>query len=94
MTVGVVDSGCDATHPDLADRVEHNVTLLSPEYVNAGTDPIIAIPIGSTPYNNTDLGSGHGTHVGRDHRRGRHVGTGHRSASLRTRSWPASPSVR
>ena len=34
VTVGVVDSGCDATHPDLADHVVHNVTLLSAEYVN------------------------------------------------------------
>ena len=32
VTVGVVDSGCDATHPDLAKRVEHNVTLVSGEY--------------------------------------------------------------
>ncbi len=36
VTVAVVDSGCDATHADLADHVTHNVTLLSPEYVNAG----------------------------------------------------------
>ena len=34
VTVGVVDSGCDATHPDLADQVVHNVTLASAEYAN------------------------------------------------------------
>src|SRR5687767_11214613 len=28
-TVAVVDSGCDATHPDLADHVTHNVKLIS-----------------------------------------------------------------
>jgi serine protease AprX len=63
VTVGVVDSGCDATHPDLADRVTHNVTLLSPEYANLGTSPFIALPVDQGPYSNTDLGSGHGTHV-------------------------------
>lgn len=63
ITVGIVDSGCDATHPDLADRVTHNVTLLSPEYANLGTSPFIALPVDQGPYSNTDLGSGHGTHV-------------------------------
>ena len=29
VTVGIVDSGCDATQPDLADHVKHNVSLLS-----------------------------------------------------------------
>ncbi|WP_372735962.1 S8 family serine peptidase [Nocardioides sp.] len=63
VTVGVVDSGCDGTHPDLADHITHNVTLISPEYLNAGTSPQIVIPMDQGPYNNTDLGSGHGTHV-------------------------------
>ena len=63
VTVAVVDSGCDATHPDLADRVTHNVSLLSPEYANAGTDPMIVVPVDQGPASNTDLGSGHGTHV-------------------------------
>ena len=65
VTVGVVDSGCDATHPDLAERVKVNEILLSPEYVNQAPSPdnTIVIPMGDTPYSNTDLGSGHGTHV-------------------------------
>ena len=63
VTVGIVDSGCDGTHPDLADHIKHNVTLLSPEYANLGTTPYIALPIDQGPYSNTDLGSGHGTHV-------------------------------
>jgi serine protease AprX len=62
-TVGIIDSGCDGTHPDLADHITHNVTLYSPEYANQGTDPTLVVPIDQGPYNNTDLGSGHGTHV-------------------------------
>lgn len=63
MKVGVIDSGCDGTHPDLKDQIKNNVTLVSPEYGNGGTDPTIVIPVDQGPYNNTDLGSGHGTHV-------------------------------
>ncbi|HEY7741312.1 MAG TPA: S8 family serine peptidase [Steroidobacteraceae bacterium] len=65
VTVGVVDSGCDATHPDLADHVVHNVKLVSGEYVNLTPDSSnrIVIPVDVGPYNNSDLGSGHGTHV-------------------------------
>lgn len=62
-TVGVVDSGCDGTHPDLADHIVHNVVLASPEYGNGPTSPNLPIPLGDTPYSNTDVGSGHGTHV-------------------------------
>jgi serine protease AprX len=65
VTVGIVDSGCDATHPDLADHVVHNVKLVSGEYVNLPPDSsntiVVAVDVG--PYNNSDLGSGHGTHV-------------------------------
>lgn len=66
VTVGVVDSGCDGTHPDLAERIAHNVTLLSGEYANQqpNADNTLVLPIDQGPYNNTDLGSGHGTHVG------------------------------
>ncbi|HEX9707153.1 MAG TPA: S8 family serine peptidase [Steroidobacteraceae bacterium] len=65
VTVGVVDSGCDASHPDLADHVAHNVKVVSGEYVNLPPDSsnTIAIPIEMSPYQNSDLGSGHGTHV-------------------------------
>jgi serine protease AprX len=65
VTVAVVDSGCDATHPDLADHVTHNVKLVSPEYANVAPDSssTIVVPIEAGPYKNTDLGSGHGTHV-------------------------------
>jgi serine protease AprX len=65
VTVGVVDSGCDASHPDLADHVVHNVKLYSAEYVNIPPDSsnTIVVPIEEGPYQNTDLGSGHGTHV-------------------------------
>lgn len=65
VTVAVVDSGCDATHPDLADHVTHNVKLLSGEYANLPPDQrtTIVVPIDQGPYSNTDLGSGHGTHV-------------------------------
>lgn len=65
VTVAVVDSGCDATHPDLADHVTHNVKLVSAEYANVTPDSsnTIVVPIDEGPYSNTDLGSGHGTHV-------------------------------
>jgi serine protease AprX len=63
VTVGIVDSGCDGTHPDLADHITHNVTLVSPEYANLGTSPQLVIPADQGPYSNTDIGSGHGTHV-------------------------------
>lgn len=65
VTVAVVDSGCDASHPDLADHVVHNVQLFSGEYANIRPDGsntiVVANEVG--PYQNTDLGSGHGTHV-------------------------------
>jgi serine protease AprX len=65
VTVAIVDSGCDATHPDLADHVSHNVKLISAEYVNQAPDSsnTIVVPLDQGPYSNTDLGSGHGTHV-------------------------------
>jgi serine protease AprX len=65
VTVAVVDSGCDASHPDLADHVAHNVKLYSGEYVNLPPDSssTIVVPNETGPYQNTDIGSGHGTHV-------------------------------
>ena len=65
VTVAVVDSGCDASHPDLADHVKHNVILVSAEYYNGRTSPenTIIVPTETGPYQNSDLGSGHGTHV-------------------------------
>ena len=65
VTVAVVDSGCDASHPDLAKRVVHNVKLYSGEYANIRPDGsnTIVIPMETGPYQNTDIGSGHGTHV-------------------------------
>ena len=65
VTVGIVDSGCDGTHPDLADHIKHNVTLVSGEYANQQPNEgnTLVVPVDEGPYNNTDIGSGHGTHV-------------------------------
>ncbi|MGH8286183.1 MAG: S8 family serine peptidase, partial [Steroidobacteraceae bacterium] len=65
VTVGIVDSGCDASHPDLADHVVHNVKLYSGEYVNVRPDGsnTIVVPFEMGPYQNSDLAGGHGTHV-------------------------------
>jgi serine protease AprX len=65
VTVAVVDSGCDASHPDLSDHVVHNVKLYSAEYANIPPDSgnTIVVPVELGPYQNSDLGSGHGTHV-------------------------------
>ncbi|MGH2771465.1 MAG: S8 family peptidase, partial [Actinomycetota bacterium] len=63
--VAIVDTGVDATHPDLADHVTHNMKIVSPEYAALASDappgPLV-IPVDEGPYNNSDLG-GHGTHV-------------------------------
>ncbi|HET7194376.1 MAG TPA: S8 family serine peptidase [Nocardioides sp.] len=65
VTVGIVDSGCDGTHPDLADHIKHNVTLVSAEYANQQPNEgnTLVVPVDQGPFNNTDIGSGHGTHV-------------------------------
>lgn len=65
VTVAVVDSGCDGTHADLDDSVVHNVKLISGEYANITPDSsnTIVVPVDQGPYSNSDIGSGHGTHV-------------------------------
>jgi serine protease AprX len=65
VTVAVVDSGCDASHPDLADHVVHNIKLYSGEYANLPPDASSRIVVANEtgPYQNTDIGGGHGTHV-------------------------------
>ena len=65
VTVAIVDSGCDASHPDLADHVVRNVKLYSGEYVTMRPDGsnTIVVPVDMLPYENSDVGSGHGTHV-------------------------------
>jgi serine protease AprX len=67
--VAVVDSGIDSTHPDLADRVVHNIRVvctapgtvgISDELANAsechGPKTFVELP-------DTDIAGGHGTHV-------------------------------
>ena len=62
--VAIIDTGVDATHPDLADRVTHNVKMLGSEYVTEYEDHgSIVVPVDQGPYNNSDSASGHGTHV-------------------------------
>lgn len=65
VTVAVVDSGCDASHPDLANRVKRNVKLYSGEYANIRPDGsnTIVIPFEMGPHQNSDIAGGHGTHV-------------------------------
>lgn len=67
--IAIVDSGIDASHPVLKNRVVHNVRVYSPEYLSVTGvpydfpgSPALVIPFDALPYNNTDT-IGHGTHV-------------------------------
>jgi serine protease AprX len=59
VTVAIIDTGVDGTHPDLAPAMKANVKL-----VGFGQDPTPTIPLGDLP--NSDTSSGHGTHVAGD----------------------------
>jgi serine protease AprX len=59
VTVAVIDTGVDFTHPDLAPAMKANVKL-----AGLGQDPTPTIPIEGLP--NSDTSSGHGTHVAGD----------------------------
>jgi serine protease AprX len=58
VTVAILDSGVDGTHPDLAPALKQNVKLLE-----LGT-PTPVIPVENVP--DSDTTSGHGTHVAGD----------------------------
>ena len=70
--IAIVDSGIDATHPVLMQRVVHNTRVYSPEYadilglsefgVPVPHSPALVISFDALPYDNTDT-IGHGTHV-------------------------------
>jgi serine protease AprX len=66
--IAIVDSGIDASHPILRERVVRNVRVYSPEYgsiIGHGewpSSPALVLPFDVLPYNNTDT-IGHGTHV-------------------------------
>jgi serine protease AprX len=60
ITVAVLDTGVDFTHPDLAPAMKANVKI-----AGLGGDPLpLVVPIEGIP--NSDTSSGHGTHVAGD----------------------------
>src|SRR5437867_3860718 len=60
--VAIVDTGIDATHPDLRNRVTHNVKIVDGSAAGLSTTPLV-IPVDQGPYNDSDTSGGHGTHV-------------------------------
>jgi serine protease AprX len=64
VTVAVVDTGIDATHPDLRRRVVHNVKIESAYTTSSeAVGPALYIETDRGPVNNSDLDGGHGTFV-------------------------------
>ncbi|HEV8628164.1 MAG TPA: S8 family serine peptidase [Acidimicrobiia bacterium] len=59
ITVAILDTGVDFTHPDLAPAMKANVKI-----VGVGQDPLPIVPLEGLP--NSDTSSGHGTHVAGD----------------------------
>jgi serine protease AprX len=59
ITVAIMDTGVDFTHPDLAPAMKANVKI-----VGIGQDPLPIVPLEGIP--NSDTSSGHGTHVAGD----------------------------
>jgi serine protease AprX len=65
VTVAVVDSGVDFTHPDLAPAMRANLKM--PDFGTKGWPfPVEAPALPSVEAPDTDLTSGHGTHVAGD----------------------------
>ncbi|MBA2524723.1 MAG: S8 family serine peptidase [Pyrinomonadaceae bacterium] len=59
VTVAVLDTGIDATHADLANRVAQNIEFVDTQSANVG----FRYPINSDNLSNTDQVYGHGTFV-------------------------------
>ena len=59
--IAILDTGVDATHPDLADHVVQNVKILGPQYLRLPHDTFEAIYVEGVA--SSDTTSGHGTHV-------------------------------
>ncbi|HXG64074.1 MAG TPA: S8 family serine peptidase [Blastocatellia bacterium] len=59
VTVAVLDTGVDTTHPDLAERMNGNVMMADLQGIGVG----FSYPITLEGLPNTDLVMGHGTHI-------------------------------